>query len=96
MGPRTLIQFVKSREEPGMDSPGLWPTKAEDSQEKLATRGQGTQMFLRKSKYDEDQEELAFGVGNTEAARDLDKRSSDKTVKYEPDWMGTTAVIINV
>lgn len=32
-------------------------------------------------------EELAFGVGNTEAARDLDKRHSDKTVEYESDWM---------
>lgn len=44
-------------------------------------------MFLRKSKYDEDQEELAFGADNTEATRDLDKRSPYKTVEHEPDWM---------
>lgn len=78
---------MRSGEEPGKDAPGLWPTTAEESQQNLTVRGQRTQMFLRKSKYDEDQEELAFGADNTEATRDLDKRSPYRTVEHEPDWM---------
>lgn len=78
---------MRSGEEPGKDAPDLWPTKAEESQQNLTVRGQGAQMFLRKSKYDEDQEELAFGADNTEASRDLDKRSSYNTVEHESDWM---------